>query len=69
MEGFTTPELKNAILHGLLNATQLTDHAHAIPQILQAFSLPITTAATTTSTTRRLLDNNRDMLDNDGFPT
>ncbi|CAA2962202.1 Hypothetical predicted protein, partial [Olea europaea subsp. europaea] len=35
-----------------------------------ALGLPITTATTATSTwtSRRLLDNNRDMLDNDGFP-
>ncbi|CAI9776166.1 unnamed protein product [Fraxinus pennsylvanica] len=72
IDGFTTPELKNAISNGILNATQLTDNAlaivTAIPQILQAFNLPLHTAATANSTSRRLLNNNRDMLDNSGFP-
>ncbi|KAL2470209.1 putative pectinesterase/pectinesterase inhibitor 28 [Abeliophyllum distichum] len=66
IDGFTTPELQNAISNGLLNATQLTDNAlaivTAISQILQAFPV------NTTETSRRLLENNHDMLDSDGFP-
>ncbi|XP_009800039.1 probable pectinesterase/pectinesterase inhibitor 13 [Nicotiana sylvestris] len=68
MDGFTQPELKNAISTSLLNATQLTDNVLAIvatiSEILSAFNIPIgnssNTSSATTATSRRLLEANND---------
>ncbi|KAL3812211.1 hypothetical protein ACJIZ3_013479 [Penstemon smallii] len=66
VDGFTTPELKDKINNGLLNATQLTDNAlaivTAISQILQAFNIP-----SSSSSSRRLLEDGNE-VGNDGFP-
>ncbi|XP_059289587.1 pectinesterase-like [Lycium ferocissimum] len=66
MDGFTQPELQNAISTSLLNATQLTDNAlaivAAISDILSAFNIPIgnktDTKSAGTAASRRLLDAN-----------
>lgn len=67
MDGFTQPELKNAISTSLLNATQLTDNVLAIvatiSEILSAFNIPIgnsSTISATTTTSRLLLEANND---------
>lgn len=65
IDGFTDPELQNAISTSLLNATQLTDNilaiVTAINEIVSAFNIPIGNKTDTPSTeaaaSRRLLEN------------
>ncbi|KAK4380166.1 hypothetical protein RND71_002028 [Anisodus tanguticus] len=66
MDGFTQPELPNAISTSFLNATKLTDNAlaivAAISDILSAFNIPIGNTTNTksagTAASRRLLEAN-----------
>ncbi|KAJ8573985.1 hypothetical protein K7X08_010496 [Anisodus acutangulus] len=81
MDGFTQPELPNAISTSLLNATKLTDNAlaivAAISDILSAFNIPIGNTTNTksagTAASRRLLeanDNEKEAVHNteNGYP-
>lgn len=68
MEGFSQPELKNAISNGLLNASQLTDNAlaivSAISEIVTAVNIPPDHVNATAASFRRLLvATDHDVLD------
>ncbi|KAK6160932.1 hypothetical protein DH2020_004313 [Rehmannia glutinosa] len=56
VDGFTTPQLRDAMSTGLLNATQLTDNALAIVTAISQILHDVNISSTTAASRRRLLD-------------
>ncbi|KAM7463211.1 hypothetical protein LguiA_031332 [Lonicera macranthoides] len=69
IDGFIRPDWKDAMLNGMVNATQLTVNAlamvSAISDILNAFNIPVNTSSNSGGY-RRLLESPR--VDNNGYP-